>query len=65
MTKTMTALLGGISILAVAAPSHAAVVTQTGFDPAAVQQVQYYHHWHHRHHWHHWHRGPVVVINPR
>ncbi len=40
-----------------------------GFDPQAVEEVQYHHH-HHHHHWHRWHRRwwhrhrPVVVINP-
>jgi ABC-type transport system substrate-binding protein len=79
MYKLFAGLLAAASALALAGPAQAAMsapvqyetaASPAGFDPAAVQDVQYYHHWHHWHHWHHrhwrhWHRGPVVVINPR
>ena len=74
MFRSLAGLLGAVSVLALAVPAQAApgvqatsaIVSPAGFDPSAVQDVQYYHHWHHwhHHHWHHWHRGPVVVVRP-
>jgi hypothetical protein len=74
MFRSLAGLLGAVSVLVLAVPAQAAsglqvtpaIVSSAGFDPSAVQDVQYYHHWHHwhHHHWHHWHRGPVVVVRP-
>jgi hypothetical protein len=73
MYKSVAGLLGVASALSLVVPAQAAssvqvspaAVSLSGFDPSAVQDVQYYHHWHHWHrHWHHWHRRPVVVIRP-